>query len=117
MEKFDENKLRSEIVKTWGEHGAHCEVFDMMLGKLTKLRGEVVKMVCRHEISKHEDEFVTEINRLRSINAELIKVLDNLLYELTGEQEAEDEIEKAFGKEIATRIFIAQNILKLAKGE
>jgi hypothetical protein len=28
---FDEKKLREEIVKTWGEHGAHCEVFDMLL--------------------------------------------------------------------------------------
>ena len=31
---FDENKLREEIIKVWGEHGAHCEVFDDMLKRL-----------------------------------------------------------------------------------
>ena len=27
---FDENDLRAAIVATWGEHGAHIEVFDHM---------------------------------------------------------------------------------------
>ena len=30
---FDERKLRDEIVKVWGEHGAHCEVYDELLGR------------------------------------------------------------------------------------
>ena len=28
---FDKNKLREEIANTWGEHGAHMEVFDDLL--------------------------------------------------------------------------------------
>lgn len=30
---FNEQSLRAEIAKTWGEHGAHMEVFDMLLKK------------------------------------------------------------------------------------
>lgn len=33
MEIFNEQKLRAEIAKTWGEHGAHIEVYDMLLKK------------------------------------------------------------------------------------
>lgn len=33
MEIFNEQKLRAEIVKTWGEFGAHIEVYDMLLRK------------------------------------------------------------------------------------
>jgi hypothetical protein len=28
---FNEDTLREEIVKVWGEHGAHIEVFDHIL--------------------------------------------------------------------------------------
>lgn len=28
--RFDENSLRADIVKVWGEHGAHIDVFDHM---------------------------------------------------------------------------------------
>lgn len=28
---FDEQALRSEIVRVWGEYGAHVEVFDMLI--------------------------------------------------------------------------------------
>lgn len=30
---FDENSLRAEIVNKWGAHGAHVEVFDMLLAE------------------------------------------------------------------------------------
>ena len=30
-EIFNEQSLREEIAKTWGEHGAHMEVFDSLL--------------------------------------------------------------------------------------
>ena len=28
---FNEDSLRADIVKVWGEHGAHIDVFDHML--------------------------------------------------------------------------------------
>lgn len=34
---FDEKKLRQEIVNTWGEHGAHCEVFDLLINRIKTL--------------------------------------------------------------------------------
>lgn len=30
---FDEWALRLEIIRIWGECGAHCEVYDMLLRK------------------------------------------------------------------------------------
>lgn len=27
---FDEHQLRADIVRVWGEHGAHADVFDYM---------------------------------------------------------------------------------------
>lgn len=35
-EVFDEKKLRREIVKTWGEYGAHAQVYDYLLAQLAK---------------------------------------------------------------------------------
>lgn len=35
---FNEESLRKEIIKIWGEHGAHCEVYDMLL---TMAKGNV----------------------------------------------------------------------------
>lgn len=29
--RFNEDSLRAEIVKVWGEHGAHVEVFDRIV--------------------------------------------------------------------------------------
>lgn len=36
MKQFNEQKLREEIAKTWGEHGAHIEVFDMLLKRASQ---------------------------------------------------------------------------------
>jgi hypothetical protein len=38
VDLFNENSLRVDISKTWGEHGAHIDVFDMMLKALEKVR-------------------------------------------------------------------------------
>jgi hypothetical protein len=38
---FNEQSLRKAIAETWGEHGAHIEVFDMLLGTRSKPRGYV----------------------------------------------------------------------------
>lgn len=37
---FNEDALRAEIAKTWGEHGAHIEVFDRMRKQLSGIGGE-----------------------------------------------------------------------------
>jgi len=34
MERFDEKRLRADIVSVWGEYGAHVDVFDYMLKEL-----------------------------------------------------------------------------------
>lgn len=31
--RFDEKHLRDQIVKTWGGHGAHAELFDILAKK------------------------------------------------------------------------------------
>ena len=40
-EVFDENSLRADIVKVWGEHGAHTDVFDHMLRLLREAQAGV----------------------------------------------------------------------------
>ncbi len=35
MPIFNVKKLRKEIIKIWGEHSAHCEVFDDLVKKNT----------------------------------------------------------------------------------
>lgn len=47
----------------------------------------------------------------------LLEALEELVYQLTGEQECEEEIEKAFGITTAMRIQIALAAIKKAKGE
>jgi transposase len=38
---FNEDSLRDDIQKVWGEHGAHVEVFDFMLDRIAKLERQV----------------------------------------------------------------------------
>lgn len=37
MTGFDEHSLRADIARTWGEYGAHIDVFDTMLKRLNEL--------------------------------------------------------------------------------
>ena len=39
--RFTEHSLYNEIVDKWGEHGAHAEVFRMMLKKIEDLTEQV----------------------------------------------------------------------------
>jgi sulfopyruvate decarboxylase TPP-binding subunit len=48
---------------------------------------------------------------------ELLNALEELVYQLTGEQECEEEIEKAFGITMAMKINMAKAAIKKAKGE
>jgi hypothetical protein len=36
---FDEEKLRTEIIRIWGEYGVHIEIYDALLAELKILRG------------------------------------------------------------------------------
>lgn len=38
---FDEHRLRQDIVATWGEHGAHIDVFDHMLKQINVLKSKL----------------------------------------------------------------------------
>lgn len=35
---FDEKSLRVDIAKTWGEHGAHIDIYDRLLKQLSDLK-------------------------------------------------------------------------------
>lgn len=66
------------------------------------------------KLNKVEDSEMLANAKLMVASKKIAFELDNLLDALCGEQEAEDEIEKAFGKMIAHRIFMAKNALKQA---
>ena len=36
MSKFDEQTLKAEIAKIWGEHGAHMDVYNSLLKRVNK---------------------------------------------------------------------------------
>jgi hypothetical protein len=38
MAVFNEETLRAEIARVWGEHGAHMEVYDMLCRDLVKTK-------------------------------------------------------------------------------
>lgn len=38
---FDEQALRADIIKVWGEFGAHVDVFDQMLKRVAELEAAV----------------------------------------------------------------------------
>ena len=40
-EMFDENKLRSEIVNTWGPAGVHVEIYDALKARVADLQREL----------------------------------------------------------------------------
>jgi hypothetical protein len=44
MPIFNEAKLGEEITRVWGMHGAHAEVFGMMLAERKELREQVKKL-------------------------------------------------------------------------
>lgn len=53
---FDENKLREEIARVWGQYGAHMEVYDMLLQR-AQVKHELIASANR----EHEDVDVTEV--------------------------------------------------------
>lgn len=58
---FDENKLREEIIKIWGEHGAHCEVFDMLIQRIkTSYTREEVYQVAKRSVEVFVGECLTK---------------------------------------------------------
>lgn len=40
---FTEKTLGEEIIKTWGEFGAHYEVFKMMLDRIESMENDIMK--------------------------------------------------------------------------
>lgn len=50
MGVFNEQKLREEIIKIWGEYGAHIEVYDMLLKKANiEIPKSLNRSLCIHE--------------------------------------------------------------------
>lgn len=43
MAGFDQKALRAAIVRVWGEHGAHVEVFDHMVRKIDQLQLDLIE--------------------------------------------------------------------------
>lgn len=57
---FNEHTLRTEIAATWGEYGAHIDVYDMLLARLHALDAFVkqqneysVTSAVRHQLEQH----------------------------------------------------------------
>lgn len=67
MEIFNEQKLRAEIAKTWGEHGVHIEVYDMLLKKANVVlpQANVIKSVC--DVSGRSELLIAFAHHLKNI--------------------------------------------------
>jgi hypothetical protein len=56
QEIFNEHTLRTEIAKTWGEYGAHVDVYDTLLKRLSELEALQGRWISDEEI---KDEALT----------------------------------------------------------
>lgn len=76
LEKFDESKLRSEIVKTWGPAGSHVAIYDMLTKELSKTKSDLEKIHAMiptlDSIKVRAIEITEDNNRLRSMYAESV---------------------------------------------
>ena len=66
---FDEHSLRRDIAETWGEHGAHVDVFDA----LVKSRAAVIDQ---------KAALIEEIDRLRQLITTWADAEDLLEYDV-----------------------------------
>lgn len=86
MERFDEKRLRADIVSVWGEYGAHVDVFDYMLKELrerptaSELAYWKNLLTTRTETLRERAERAeSEIDRLRIERTEAWHALDEAM--------------------------------------
>lgn len=65
---------------------------------------------------KSEDEMAANA-KLIAAAPQLLEALESLVYELTGEQECEEELEKGLGAHLLNKVLSAKYAIKKAKGE
>lgn len=88
MEIFNEEKLRQEIINTWGKAGVHIEIFNMMQSQIETLKIENKEL--QQKLSDNGDssldwlELRNKLKQTEAINTELLKGIENL------KKEAED---------------------------
>lgn len=64
------------------------------------------------------DKSITESRaKLFAAAPKLLEALESLVYELTGEQECEEELEKGLGAHLLNKVLVAKYAIKKAKGE
>ena len=97
--RFDEKALRADIVKQWGEFGAHVEVFDELLAEIQAARQQASSI----------PEIV--IKAIGILNVEIVEKMVRL-----GSTLADKEEKKALSKEIQ-RKSAAIGVLAKIRGE
>ena len=61
---FNEDKLQKEIIKTWGEFGAHNEVFKAMTLQIKELKEQLTLT----DVSQQREQLLAYHNHLDSFN-------------------------------------------------
>lgn len=74
-ELFNEDKLRAEIVKTWGEYGAHAEAFDMLRKRLQSREHDFETM--RSMRDKAQDALRESEGALGAANRNVERLVDD----------------------------------------
>lgn len=65
---FDESTLRAEVVKVWGEYGAHVEVFDVMTMRAANLQAQITDLHALAESNQATiDRLLSEVKALREL--------------------------------------------------
>lgn len=57
---FNEDTLREEIVKVWGNGGAHIDVYDTLL-KIIKNQGELIDNIYKHSANAPSSPTATRL--------------------------------------------------------
>jgi DNA-binding transcriptional MerR regulator len=83
---FNEKTLREEIIKTWGAHGAHVEVFDAILEKNKTLQDE--RDLYKDSCSNISTNSINLEKKLR----EQISTLNNKITDLKKENEMLEKV-------------------------
>lgn len=68
-DSFNEQSLLADIIKQWGEHGAHAEVCTFMINEITNLRTMIQNLVdAERAYAQTYSEYDTESPALDRLN-------------------------------------------------
>ena len=94
-----------------------CQVYDGLASHISQMDMHIVKANAEliADAFNTTNESGLTPSQLYKQNQELLYALKELVYELTGEQECEDELEKGLGITLAMRVRQAQQAINNAK--